>query len=74
MLMMNIHHPPAEGNFCHGHGDTLKPATEQDYSKQMGYMDKCDHITNNWMKKLFFHSLDLSILNSFILLISCGSK
>jgi hypothetical protein len=48
----------------------------------MGYMVKCDHIntcsisrmTRKWMKKLFFHSLDLSILNSFILITSCCSK
>jgi hypothetical protein len=63
MFMMNIYHPPAEGNFCHGHRNTLKSAIEQDYSKQTGHMDKCHHITNTYsisrltmkcMKKLSF--------------------
>jgi hypothetical protein len=46
-------------------------------------VDKSDRMTNSnsisrhiwkWMKKLLFHLLDLSILNSYILLTSCGSK
>jgi hypothetical protein len=42
-MLTNIH-PPAEGNFCDEHGNTLKPA------------------------------IDLTILNSFILLNSCRAK
>jgi len=30
--------------------------------------------TWKWRKKLFFHLLDLTILNSFIILASCGSR
>jgi hypothetical protein len=30
--------------------------------------------TWNWTKKLFFHQLDLTVLNSCILLTSCGAK
>jgi predicted nucleic acid binding AN1-type Zn finger protein len=30
--------------------------------------------TWKWIKKLFFHLLDLPVLNSYILLTSCGSK
>jgi len=25
-VLMNMHHPPVEGNFCDEHGNTLKPA------------------------------------------------
>jgi hypothetical protein len=49
----------------------------------MGYVDKADRMTNSysisrrswkWTNKLFFHFLDLTILNSFILLSSCEAK
>jgi hypothetical protein len=40
------HHLPAEGNFCDEHGNTLKPATVQDYNRHMGYMDKTDCMIN----------------------------
>jgi len=49
----------------------------------MGYMDKGDRMANSysnrhrtfkWMKKLFFHLLDLAILNSYILHSLCGGK
>jgi hypothetical protein len=49
----------------------------------MGYVDKADRMTNSysisrrtwkWTNKLFFHLLVLTILNSFILLSSCGAK
>jgi len=29
-ILTNIHHPPAEGNFCDDHGNALKPAIIQD--------------------------------------------
>jgi len=35
-MLMNMHCPPAEGNFCDEHGNTLKPVTMQDYNKHMG--------------------------------------
>jgi hypothetical protein len=49
----------------------------------MGYVDKSDRMANSYLishhtckctKKLFFHFLDLTVLNSDILLLSCGSK
>ena len=49
----------------------------------MGYVEKGDgmassysisHHTFKWMKKLFFHLSDLTILNSYILHSSCGGK
>ena len=49
----------------------------------MGYVDKGDRMANSystsrrtfkWTKKLFFHLLDLTILNSYILHSSCGGK
>jgi len=54
-----------------------------DYNYYMGYVDKGDRIANSyslrrqtfkWMKKLFFHLLDLAILNSYILHSLCGGK
>jgi hypothetical protein len=75
-----MHHPPAEGNFSDKHGNTLKPVIIQiiqDYNQHMGYVDKSDSMTDTysisrwtwkWMKKLFFHLLDLAVLNSYITL------
>jgi len=49
----------------------------------MGYVDNCDRMavsysigrcTFKWTKKLFFHLLDLAILNSYILCPSCGGQ
>ena len=54
-----------------------------DYNCHMGYMDKGDrmadsysisHRTFKWTNKLFFHLLDLTILNSYILHSSCWGK
>ena len=54
-----------------------------DYKHHMGYVHKGDRIANNysnsrrtfkWTKKLFFHLLDLAIVNSYILHSSCGGK
>jgi len=82
-ILKNLHSPPLEGNFCDEHGKAMKPAIIQDYSRHMGYADKSDCMTNSysisrqtwkWTKKLFFHLLDLIIVNGFIILASCGSK
>jgi hypothetical protein len=45
-MLTNMHHPPAEGNFCDEHGNTLKAAIIQGYNRHMGHVDKTDHITN----------------------------
>jgi len=61
----------------------VKLAIIQDYSRDMEYVGKSDHVMNfyaisrwtwKWTKKIFFHLLDLNILNSTIILASCGSK
>ena len=82
-LLTNIHDPPKEGNYCDEHGNAIKPAIVADYNLHMGHLDNADrmadsytasHPTWKWKKKLFFHLLDLAIVNSYILLSSCGGK
>jgi len=77
-LLTNIHDPPREGNYGDEHGNAIKP----DYNRHMGH-DNADEIANSctasrltwkWTKKLSFHLLDLAIVNSYILLSSCGGK
>ena len=82
-MLINIHIAPAEGNFFNEGGKAIKPQIVMDYKHHMGYVDKGDRMANSysisrrtfkWTKKLFFHLLDLAILNSYILNSSCGSK
>ena len=82
-ILTNMHSSSLECNFCDQHGKGMKLAIIQDYNRHMKYVDKSDHMTNSysvsrrtciWTKKLFFHLMDLTILNSFIILASCGSK
>lgn len=70
-ILTNMHHPPAEGNFCDEHGNTLKLALIQDYVRCMGTWTKlnvCWIFTpsadgcGNGRKKLLFHLLELSPL------------
>ena len=72
-----------EGNFCNKGGKAIKPQIVMDYNYNMGYVDKGDRMANSysinrctlkWMKKLFYHLLDLASLNSYILHSSCGGK
>ena len=74
--------PPAEGNFCDSN-HPMKPNIMERYNWHMGYIDTSDHMANScsvsqrtfkWTTKLFFHLLDLTVLNSWILLSSCGAK
>ncbi|PNF17065.1 hypothetical protein B7P43_G17426 [Cryptotermes secundus] len=82
-VLTNMGCPPAEGSFCDEHGNAIKPAIVVDYKKHVAYVDKADRMASSysisrrtwkWTNKLFFHLLDLTILNSFILLSSCGAK
>jgi len=82
-LVTNIHDPPTEGNYRHEHGNAIKPAIVADYDRHMGYADNADRMANSytasrriwkWTKRLFFHLLDLDIVNSYILLSSRGGK
>jgi hypothetical protein len=82
-ILTNVHSPPAECNLCNEHGEALNLVIVTDHNIHMRCMDKSDRMTNcycisrqtwEWTKKLFSHLLDLTILNSFIILTSCGSK
>jgi len=82
-LLRNIHNPPREGNYGNEHGNAIKPAIVADYIRHMGHVDNAHRMANSytascqtwkWMKKLFFLLLDLAIVNSYILLSSCGGK
>ena len=82
-LLTNIHDPPREGNYRDEHGNAIKPAIVADYNRHMGHVDNSDRLASSytasrrtwkWTKKLFFHLLDLAIVNSYILLSSCGGK
>ncbi len=82
-LLTNIHDPPKEGNYHDEHGNSIKSAIVADYNRRMGHVDNADRMANSytascrtwkWTKKLFFHLLDASIVNSYILLSSCGGK
>jgi hypothetical protein len=83
LLLTNIHSLPREGNYCDEHRNAIKPAIVADYNRHMGHVDNTDRMANSytagrrtwkWTKKLFFHLLDLAIVNSYILLSSCGEK
>jgi len=82
-LLTNIHDPPTEGNYRDEHRNAIKPAIVADHNRHMGHVDNADRMANSytasrrtwkWTKKLFFHLLDLAIVNSYILLASCGGK
>ena len=82
-LLTNIHDPPREGNYRDEHGNAIKPAIVADYNHRMGHVDNVDRMANSymashrtwkWTKKLFFHLLDLAIVNSYILLSSCVGR
>ena len=82
-LLTNIHVPHGVGNYCDKHGNAIKLAIVVDYNCHMGHVGSADKMANSymasrrmwkWTKKLFFHLLDLAIVNSYILLLSCGGK
>jgi hypothetical protein len=81
--LIYVHNAPAESNFCYSDGKTIKAEIVTDFSRYMGCVDKGDRMANShsicyrtlkWTQKLFFHLFDLAILNSYILLSSCGGK
>jgi hypothetical protein len=82
-LLTNLHDPPREGNDCDEHRNAIKPTIVADYNCHMGNVDHADKMANSytasrrtwkWTKKLFFQLFDLAIVNSYILLSSCGGK
>jgi hypothetical protein len=81
-VLSNMHIPPVEDNFK-TEGKAVKPVTIEDYNTHVGYVDLSDQMANSysicrrtwqWTKKIFFHLLDLTILNANILNKSCGSR
>jgi hypothetical protein len=71
-----MHSPPVDGNFRDESGHAVKPHVIEDYNNaHMGFMDKSDRMVNSygsarrtwkWTKKLFFHFLDMTILNAYL--------
>jgi hypothetical protein len=82
-MLTNMDPPPAEGNFCDDRNCPVKLHIMDWYSRHMEYVNNSDHMANTylmnrhtfkWTIKLFFHHLDLTVLNRWILLSSCGVK
>jgi len=82
-VLTNMDPPPAEENFCGDGNHPVKPNIMERYNQHVGYINNSDRKANNylmsrctfkWSTKLFFHLLDLTVLNSWILLFSCGAK
>jgi len=82
-MLTNMDPTPAEGNFCDNSSLPVKPHIVGWYIRHMGYVNISDRMaysysmsqrTFKWMTKLFFHLLDLTLLNSWILLSPCGAK
>jgi hypothetical protein len=46
-MLTDLHHPPAEGNFCDEQGNALKPIIIQDNNRHMGYIDRSGHMTDS---------------------------
>ena len=82
-VLPNMDPPPAEGNFCDNSNHPMKPHIMEWYNWHMGYVNNSDRMaksysmsrrTFKWTTKLFFHFLDVTVLNSRIPLSSCGAK
>jgi len=82
-MLTNMDPPPAEGNFFDDSNRPVKPHIMEQYTQQMDFVDISDRMANSysmsrhnfkWTTKLFFHLLDLTVLNSWILLSSRGAQ
>ncbi|PNF34414.1 hypothetical protein B7P43_G13948 [Cryptotermes secundus] len=82
-VLTNMHPPPLDGNFRDESGRAIKPHVIEDYNAHMGFVDKSDRMVNSygiarrtwkWTKKLFFHLLDMTVLNAYLLHKSCDGK
>jgi hypothetical protein len=82
-VLTNMHSPSVDCNFRDESGNAIKPRVIKDYNAHMGFVDKSDRMRNSygiarstwkWTKKLFFHLLDMPILNACLLHKSCGGK
>ena len=75
MLTTNHHHRMVNCTSSRGH-NKLKPMCVHDYNTNMGGVDRSDQIlsycstprkTIKWYKKVFFHLLDIVVMNSYVL-------
>jgi len=73
-MLTNMGPPTAEENFCDNSNHPVKPHIMEQYNQHIGYVDNSDHMANSysmirrtfkWTTKLFFHFLDLTVLNLF---------
>jgi hypothetical protein len=80
-MLTNMDPPPPQGNLCDN--SPVKHHIVATYNRHMGYINNSDRMANTysmcrhsfkWTTKLFFHLLDLTVLNSWILLSLCGAK
>lgn len=71
-MLSSMHHPSKQT----ASEEIKKPKIVADYNINMGYVDLSDRMANSysferrtmkWTKKLFFHLLDIAVLNSFLL-------
>jgi hypothetical protein len=81
-MLTNVDPLPAEGNFCENKSP-VKPHIVARYNPHMGYINNSYCMANSYSvcqcsykrnTKLFSHLLDLTVLNSWILLSSCEAK
>ena len=80
-MLTNMDPPTAEGNICDS-SCPMKPHILERYNRNMDYINNSDCMANSysmswhifkWITKLFFYIRDPTILNSWILLSSCGA-
>ncbi|GFW09261.1 piggyBac transposable element-derived protein 4 [Trichonephila clavipes] len=74
-MLSNMHDPDmSTSTLCNDRCE--KPGLVTSYNTNMGFVDLSDRMANSytfgrktlkWTKKLFFHLLDLTVLNAFIL-------
>jgi hypothetical protein len=82
-MLTNIHDPPQVEKFHNEQANMIKPEIMADCNCHMDYVDGGDRMANSYsiscqtwkgMKGLFSYLFSLAILNSCILLSSCGGK
>ena len=82
-MLTDMDPPPGEGNFLWWQHRPTRPHIMEWYKWHMVYIDNSDRMANSylmsrctlkWTTKLFFHLMDLTVFNIWILLSSCGAK
>ena len=72
-MLINMDPPQEEGNFCDDSKRAVKPQIMAQYNQHMDYVNISHRMANSysmyrrtfkWTTKLFFHLLDITILNS----------